>query len=274
VHVLRLELDQLRQRALHGLEAPATVEAHGVERRCGRDDDRRVAGLARKPFERVAEAAADAAAAIPVADVQEGQLGDARTDVGSHDADADETVVSERAERNTFGREVPLALCDLVGDGVFARSVREPRRGAPVAAGQFLQLVPVLDVERVDPFGSVDLSQPLEIFGDESAIREVAALAQASPSAASSAAAPFFSTGWPCETSTSSIGSADSRRRSSGLSSRSAHSRSSFGNQSTGSSMRPSRSISRSPATSARWGSRKKSASTQSLPRTISARTP
>src|SRR5262249_61412523 len=163
--------------------------------------------------------------------------------------DAHEAFVGECAERNASARELPPALADLVRDRVLARSLGDPRGGAPVAARPFLQLPPALDVERVDLFGSVDLSKPLELVRDESAIDDAVALAQVAPSACSSAAAPPCSTGCPCETSTSSTGSAASRRRRAGLSSRSGHPGPSLGSQSISSSRRSRRAIQKAPPT-------------------------
>jgi hypothetical protein len=65
-----------------------------------------------------------------------------------------------------------LALGALVSDRVLALPFGEPRRRAEIAEPP-LEPVAVLHVQGVDAFGSIDLADPLEVCGDEQAVRDL-----------------------------------------------------------------------------------------------------
>jgi hypothetical protein len=66
-----------------------------------------------------------------------------------------------------------LALGALVSNRVLAVPFGEPRRRAEIAEPP-LEPVAVLHVQGVDAFGSMDLADPLEVCGDERAVRDLA----------------------------------------------------------------------------------------------------
>ena len=67
---------------------------------------------------------------------------------------------------------MPLALGALVSNRVLAVPFGEPRRRAEIAEAA-VEPVTVLHVQGVNAFGSIDLADPLEVCGDEPAIRDL-----------------------------------------------------------------------------------------------------
>ena len=174
VHVLGLQLVELRKRLGHRLEPSSEVETDGVLGRGGRNDHHRVALLAREALERRGEVTADASASVAVTHVQECELRDAGPDVRRHEPDPDETLALEGAQSKRARREIPLALGTLVRDRVLALPFAAPGRGAPVAR-PLLQAGAVLHVQGLDSLGSVDMADPIEIGGVESSIGDLEA---------------------------------------------------------------------------------------------------
>jgi hypothetical protein len=115
---------------------------------------------------------ADASASVAVTHVQECKLRDAGPDVWRHEPDPDETLALEGAQSERARREIPLALGPLVRDRVLALPFAAPGRGAPVAR-PLLQTGTVLHVHGLDPLGSVDLADPIEIGGVEWSIGDL-----------------------------------------------------------------------------------------------------
>ena len=129
------------------------------------------AHLARHAFELGGEVGADTHAAVTVADVHVGELCDAGPDVRHDDADADEPVVLECADRGPTGVDVPLALGNLVGDRVLLGAFPSPRRRAEVSGNRF-QGAPTLHVERLDSLRPVDLAHAGELALLERPVRD------------------------------------------------------------------------------------------------------
>ena len=59
----------------------------------------------------------------------------------------------------------------LIPDGVLALTFGEPRRRTEIAE-PLLEPVTMLDIERVDPFGSIDLADPRQVCRGEPAVRD------------------------------------------------------------------------------------------------------
>jgi hypothetical protein len=116
---------------------------------------------------------ADALSSVAVAHVEEGELSDSRPDVRPDDADPHESPIRECSQRNSTCGEMALALGALVSDRVLALPLGEPRRRAEITEPP-LEPVAVLHREGVDVFGSIDLADPLEVCGDEPAVRDLA----------------------------------------------------------------------------------------------------
>jgi hypothetical protein len=172
MHILGLELVKLRQRLRRRLKASVEVEAHGVERGRCRDDHRRVAPFAGQAFELLAEALADALRSVPVAHMEEGELRDSRPDVRPDNPDSNESPIYESSQCDSTCGEMPLALGALVSNRMLALPFGEPRRRAEIAESP-VEPVAVLHVQAVDAFGSIDLADPLEVCGDEPAVRDL-----------------------------------------------------------------------------------------------------
>jgi hypothetical protein len=130
------------------------VEAHGVERRRRRDDHGRVR-FAGQPFELLAEVTADALRSVSVAHLEEGELRDSRPDVRPDNPDP---------PRVAHSQTLPVQFR--------LRRDRARTRRAEIAEPP-LEPVAVLRVEGVDLFGSIDLADPLEVCGDEPAVRDL-----------------------------------------------------------------------------------------------------
>ena len=77
------------------------VEAHGVERRRGRDNHRRVPAFAGHAFELLAEVLADALRSVPVAHVEEGELRGSGPDVRPDNPNRHELAIRERSQGNS-----------------------------------------------------------------------------------------------------------------------------------------------------------------------------
>ena len=168
VHVLGLELEQLRQRLRHGLEAATEVEPHGVPRWRRRDDHRGVAGGAGDLVEPLAQTAADARRTRRRADHEVCQLRDPAPKVGHDGADADQLLTDERTERDPAGVDVVLEHVDLGLDGVLAVTIRVPGQRAPAAVPRD-ELGAVLHVLHVDVFPTVDLGDARQLGPVQSA---------------------------------------------------------------------------------------------------------
>ena len=101
--------------------------------------------------------------------MEERELGDARTEMRHDDADPHERVACECADRRPARLQPAPALLDLVRDGVLAAALGVPGRRVEVAVDR-LQLDAVLDVQRVDPLGPVDLADAAELVRLETAV--------------------------------------------------------------------------------------------------------
>jgi len=128
--------------------------------------------LAGQAFELLAEVLADALRSVPVAHVEEGELRDSRPDGRPDNPDRHELAIRKRSQCNSTCGEMPLALGALVGNRVLALPFGEPRRRAEIAEAS-VEPVAVLHVQGVNAFGSIDLADPLEVCGDEPAIRDL-----------------------------------------------------------------------------------------------------
>jgi hypothetical protein len=166
VHVVGLELVQLWYRLRRGFEAPAAVEANGVEGRGRRDHHRCVSLLAGQAFELLAEVPANALIPVLAADVQKCELRESRTDVRSDNSDTDELPLCESSQCDSAFSEMALALRTLVGDGVLALSFGEPCRRTEIPLPQF-EPGAVLEEDSVDRFSSIDLADARQVCRDE-----------------------------------------------------------------------------------------------------------
>jgi hypothetical protein len=99
---------------------------------------------------------------MPVAHVEESELRDSRPDVRPDNPDPHELPIRERSQCNSTCSEMALALGALVSDRVLALPFGEPGRRAEIAEPP-LELVALLYVQSVDAFGSIDLTDPLEV---------------------------------------------------------------------------------------------------------------
>jgi len=96
----------------------------------------------------------------------------ARPDVRPDNPNRHELAIRERSQCNPTCSKMPLALGALVSNRVLAVPFGEPRRRTEIAEAPVEPLA-VLYVQGVDAFGSIDLADPLEVCGDEPAIRDL-----------------------------------------------------------------------------------------------------
>ena len=179
MHVLGLELVELRERLRHRRVPAAEVEAHGVLRGRRRDDDRRVAGIASDPLELVRDLPPDARCSVAVRDVEERELREPRSKVEHDDPDPDEAAAVEGPERDRAVVVEPLAGSPLRTDRVLAVSF-QPRVGAPVAL-HALEPLSVLDQEGVDPLGAIDLTDSRELGPVEAPVHDLGRVDHGAP---------------------------------------------------------------------------------------------
>ena len=118
----------------------------------------------------VGQATTDALCPVPVGHVQVGKLGDARPKVRHDDAYPDEMLPVERSERDRACLHESLHDSLLSGDRMFADPCGIPRWRAPVAARSQLEPCSLLHVERFDPLGPIDVTNPRKIVGGKRSI--------------------------------------------------------------------------------------------------------
>jgi alcohol dehydrogenase, propanol-preferring len=171
VHVLRLELVQLRKRLCHGRESSVHVEAHGVLGRRGGDDERGVAGPTCETLDLSGQRDTDTPPAKTPRDVEVRELSHLWADVKPDHPDPHEPVVFESAEAHRAFPGVALQLRPLRRDGVLADTDWIPRSSAEVACPG-LEPLAALDEERVDSLCPIDLTDAAELAHIEPAIRE------------------------------------------------------------------------------------------------------
>ena len=98
----------------------------------------------------------------PAFEVKECQLRDPGPKVWHDDSDADQPPACERTDRDPSAVDVALERQPHGLDGVFAATVRVPRRRAPVAAPRD-ELGAALVVQHVDAFRTVDLGDARQL---------------------------------------------------------------------------------------------------------------
>jgi hypothetical protein len=166
VHVVGLELEQLRQRLWRGLEAATTVEAHRVPRRRRRHDHLLVAGVASDSIQLTAETAADTSRTLRAADVDEGELRDRGPQMRHNDGDSDQPLACEGSERDTTGVDEVLELPTPCCDRVVAVAVWVPARRVPIAM-PLDEVSPTLLVENLDLLSAIDLVNARQLRASE-----------------------------------------------------------------------------------------------------------
>jgi hypothetical protein len=115
---------------------------------------------------------ADALRSVPVTHKEEGELRDSRPDMWPDNPNRHESAIRKCSQCNSTCSQMPLAHGALVSNRVLAIPFGEPRRRAEITQA-LVEPVAVLHVQGVNAFGSIDLADPLEVCGDEPAIRDL-----------------------------------------------------------------------------------------------------
>ena len=126
VHVLGLELVELRHWSVRQFVAVPQVEAHRVLRRYSADDDLGFAGVAGDEIQFVGKESTDARSAERCVDVEERELRDVGAQMRHDKSDPDEPPIREGAECDPARVDVMFEGLPLRLDGVLVGTVRVP----------------------------------------------------------------------------------------------------------------------------------------------------
>ena len=163
MHVLGLELIELRQWLGHEFVATTHVEANRVLGRCSGDDNLGVTGVAGDQVQLVRQTTADARRPERLADVEERELRCPGAKVWYDHSNPNQPSFREGAECDPARVEVMLEGVPLRLDGVLAVPVRVPGGRAP-APPPLYEFGPTLLVDEVDTLGTVDLGDPRQLY--------------------------------------------------------------------------------------------------------------